>query len=205
MNQLKKAGILNLILCILELIGMIVALVNNGLPIMVYFTQESNLLCMIASGIYAWYALVKKPESMPKWVSLFKYITTCLLMVTFIVVIFVFVPMCIPDVGMMINIVFVGASFFHHFVCPILAFIIYVFIEHDMVPGRREVLFAAAPVLVYAIVTGLLNVLRVMEGPYPFLLVHKQPVAISVMWFIVIVGGGYLLALLLRYIKKKRS
>ena len=44
-----------------------------------------------------------------------------------------------------------------------------------------------------------------MEGPYPFLMVYKQPVWASVLWLIAIPGGAYLIALLLYKLSLKVS
>ena len=42
-----------------------------------------------------------------------------------------------------------------------------------------------------------------MVGPYPFLHVYEQPVWASVLWFIAIPGGAYLIALLLRFGRRR--
>ena len=44
---------------------------------------------------------------------------------------------------------------------------------------------------------------KVIEGPYPFLYVYKQPVYMSVLWCVIILGGAYLIALLLWLTGKK--
>ena len=39
--------------------------------------------------------------------------------------------------------------------------------------------------------------MRVVEGPYPFLRVYEQPVYMSIIWVIVILGSAYGIAFLL--------
>lgn len=55
-------------------------------------------------------------------------------------------------------------------------------------------LIALAPTLAYALAAILLNLCRIIEGPYPFLMVYAQPWYASVMWCIVILGIAGLLA-----------
>ena len=59
------------------------------------------------------------------------------------------------------------------------------------------------PTVIYAIITITLNALYIMYGPYPFLKVHEQSFAMSVVWFILIVGGSWVLSILLYIAKRK--
>ncbi len=98
-----------------------------------------------------------------------------------------------------------GANLYHHVLGPILAIAAFLALEKEYVPSKKDALLAAVPTLVYAIVTALLNALYILHGPYPFLYVHEQPLWMSVMWFVLITGMAYLLALALRAIKKKSA
>jgi hypothetical protein len=42
-----------------------------------------------------------------------------------------------------------------------------------------------------------------VDGPYPFLHPLDNPIYISIMWFVVIVGGAFVLAMLLEMAKNK--
>ena len=53
------------------------------------------------------------------------------------------------------------------------------------------------PTLIYALILMALNLMRVVEGPYPFLRVYEQPVYMSIIWVIVILGSAYGIAFLL--------
>lgn len=48
-----------------------------------------------------------------------------------------------------------------------------------------------------------LNVLKIVEGPYPFLLVYKQPVVHSILWTVVILAITYAIALILKKVNGK--
>jgi len=59
------------------------------------------------------------------------------------------------------------------------------------------------PTIIYAIISIILNILKVMDGPYLFLHVYNQPIYASVLWIIGILGGAYLIALGIKEIKKE--
>ena len=48
-----------------------------------------------------------------------------------------------------------------------------------------------------------LNVLKIVEGPYPFLLVYKQPIFHSIIWTILILAMTYAIALILKKVNGK--
>ena len=59
--------------------------------------------------------------------------------------------------------------------------------------------------IAYAIVFITLNILKVYEGPYPFLMVYKQPVYMSIVWFILIVGGAFGIGKGIMWIKNRQE
>ena len=187
----------------LELVGFVIAIGRNGLGILGYYTQESNLFLLIATGIYLYYLLAKK--EVPSWAARLKYIATCLVAVTFIVVVLVLAPMCLPNVKYAVYVIVGGANFFHHLTCPVLAIVSFFACEVELIPTTRDAVIAMMPTLLYAIVTTTLNAAKVIVGPYPFLHVYEQPVIVSVLWFIIIPGGGFLFAYLVSKVKKKIS
>jgi len=44
----------------------------------------------------------------------------------------------------------------------------------------------------------ILNYLKIVEGPYPFLRIYSQPLIHSVIWFVVIVSITYIISLILK-------
>lgn len=204
-KKLKVSLVLNSIILILEIIGLIIALSNHGLIIFGFYTQQSNVVLMFASLFYllSYFSKKKKP-SHP--VLLLKYISTCLVAVTFTVVLFCFVPIEIPEMGLagaFYNMMLKDANFAAHFLCPVLAVISYLGFENEYKPSFKDTLYATIPTLLYAIVSTTLNVAKVIEGPYPFLYVYKQPVIVSVFWCVAILGGAWGFACFVRFLKNK--
>ena len=207
LNKKQIAIILNLWLLVMEVMGFVIAIRNNGIKILGFYTQESNLILLIATIFYLASMFgndMLENVKVKKWVAMFKYVGVCLVAVTFAVVVFAFVPMCIPYGGKAVyDVLFGGANFCHHFGCPIFALVSYLFFENDFIPDVKSALIAMVPTLLYAIVATTLNILKIIEGPYPFLYVYEQPVFVSVLWFIGIPLGGFLFAWLVGLIKKK--
>jgi len=196
---------MNAIIFVAEIIGFILAVGNNGFVIFIYYTQLSNLVLLIASGLYLLFSLKNKDGDIPKGIVNFRYIATCLTAVTFLTVVFVLIPMMVPSGTQWIYfLLFREANFFHHVLCPILAFVSFLLFEEGYNPSKKLPVIAMLPTLGYAVVTTSLNVAKLLHGPYPFLYVYEQPLWMSVMWFCVIPGGGYLIAILVNSLKKKR-
>ena len=90
---------------------------------------------------------------------------------------------------------------YHHTICPLLAVASFLFIEKEEVT-REDVRWSLVPTLLYGTVMIILNIVGVVVGPYPFLMVRYQPWYMSVIWVIVIVGGAGLLSMGLRKLHK---
>lgn len=196
----KIAFVLNIIIIITEIMGFYDGISKYGLILLGFYTQQSNLVLLISCILYA-VALLKATDDKPvkKGIQTLHFIGISLVAVTFIVVILLLIPMSGFDVKRMYS----GSSFYHHLLCPVLAFISYLIFEKEDVPTKKDAFIAMLPTLFYAIVTTSLNVAKVIVGPYPFLHVYEQPVWMSVMFFITIPLGGYGIAVLLRWIKNK--
>ena len=69
----------------------------------------------------------------------------------------------------------------------------------------KDVLVSDIPTLIYGGILIILNILRIVDGPYPFLQVYKNSVIESTIWFIglnlFIVLIGYLLIKLQKEVK----
>ena len=216
-----KALALNIILIIFGIIGFIRTLIGMGNPAIEYYTQLSNYFALISATIYTFYLLkirkerekskVKENENkentiidttIPKWVSILKYSSTLSLLVTFLVVLLILLP--IYGLKIFVWLFFLGSNLFYHTLCPILTFISFMFFEKHNIKGLRDNFRAIYFTIVYAAIFITLNILKVYEGPYPFLMVYKQPVYMSIIWFIVIVGGAFGLSMLIMKIKNKQ-
>ena len=74
------------------------------------------------------------------------------------------------------------------------AFLSFVLLERAPALPRRAIGCAMAPTLVYGGIMLAANVARVYKGPYPFFYVYEQPLWVSGMWVVVILGGALLIA-----------
>ena len=189
--KLKAALAVNLLIVILEILAFSRSLPVYGMRIFVYYTEDSNLLSLIASIVFAasaGLALRNGKDSVPVSVRTLRYVATCCLTVTFLTVTFVFAPMI--GKGGIRMMLLSGAMLFTHLLCPVAAVLSFLLLEHRPVLMKKTVWIALIPTVLYAAVAVLLNILRVWKGPYMFLLVYEQPVWASVLWGIMILSGA---------------
>ena len=189
----------NLVLFVLAVVGAVMSMGNNsGAGSFVYYTQDSNIFLGIASAIYCVAAICtfrRGDYQIPFWVQVVKYLSVCCIAVTFIVVLCILLPMCIP-VGMASWILFEDSKLFQHIISPVLALVGFLFVEHEPKLPFKMTFAALIPTLVYAAVIYPLNILKMVDGPYPFLQVHDLGAGMSVVWFFIILAVSYVLALL---------
>lgn len=65
------------------------------------------------------------------------------------------------------------------------------------------VLFVLIPTACYAVIMIVLNILHMVDGPYPYLRVYNQPVYMSVLWCFIILGGAYAIARILLFLNRR--
>lgn len=199
----RRLGIalsLNLLLVVFELIGFRLSFARNGFGLLQYYTEDSNLLALVVCALSAVYQFrcLRTGRALPSFVGTLKYIAVCCLTVTFLVVVFVLSPSVSaagqPGFRLML---LTDSMLYMHLLCPVLAFVSFVFFDTLTLPAGRAVRIALIPTVIYAIISTALNIARVLYGPYPFLHVYEQPVWLSCVWIAVIVGGAGLIAWLL--------
>ena len=193
----KKQIIVSSILFICGLIGLIMSLYYNGKDQFLYYTQLSNYSLFIINGIYLFCLIFK--DKVPNWVKKVLYIVSCLTSVTFIVVIFILMPMYKKVLWLL----FYHELKFHHTLNPVLAVINLLLIK-DLKIDKKDNILAVIPTIVYGTVMVIVNLLRLYEGPYGFLLVYKQPWYMSVIWFILIMSIAYFIAFMLRKLVNRK-
>ena len=220
-NNIDKKDIvalaINIILVVIGLIGLIETIIGFGNPALEYYTQLSNYFALISATIYTVYLYKNikgktkeknnnkeiKNTTISKWVSIIKYSSTLSLLVTFLVVVFILTPMFgLKSFSWML---FQGTNFYFHTICPILTFISFIFFETHNIKGLSDTIRAMYFTMIYATLFIILNILRVVKGPYPFLMVHDQPIYMSIIWFILIVGGAFGLSMLIMWIKNTQQ
>ena len=166
----------------------------------IYYTQDSNILAMVVCAVSVAYTLVcllLGRENRPMWIRRLKHVAASCLAVTLIVEVCVLVPMnCrrLSDFPREFrNGMLSGEMLYMHTVCPLLMIFSFLFLE----PGKRlrgNVAVALIPTVIYGAVSLYMNYIRAYIGPYPFLYIYIQPVYMTVIWMIVIVGGAGLIA-----------
>ncbi len=196
MNKQNTAAFYaNLLLALLGAVGLIISILTMGLQLFSFYTQLSNIFCLCSALLYLFYY---KKEDIPQWVKKLRYFGTCTVTVTFLVVVFILAPMFTDILEGYRHMFFDGANFFYHVSCPILAFISFVFLEKEITISWTDTFRALIPTVLYAFVAILLNVLHVLDGPYPFLRVYNQSILASVFWCVAILLVAWVIALVVR-------
>ena len=198
MNKKKNITLyLNIFIIILELIGLLITLKNSRKIEIKYYTECSNIMMLITSSLLTYYLLKKK--TIPKWLNILTHMSVLGLTVTFLVVLFILSPMYNFNYGLLL---FGGSMLYFHTLCPIISIITYFFSSQIHI-AKKEIKYTMLFTIIYSIVILLLNIFRILEGPYPFLMVYKQPIYMSIIWIILLEGGAYLLSIVLYKIKKR--
>lgn len=202
-KNFTAAFILNWLFLAAEAAGTVLSLRGMGMHTFMFYTQDSNYLAMTVGIIFALFALrqLLYSKPVPHWVYVLRYISACCLALTFTVVLAVLVPMSGP--AALVPMFTGGSMLYHHLLCPVMSVVSFVFFERDAHIESRETVWALLPTFIYAAVLVALNFTRTVYGPYPFLHVYEQPIWMSAVWAVVIIGINYLSARLLMHAGKK--
>ncbi len=195
-KRLAFSMIINFSIVILEItasiIGGVLHLKDYGFKMFYFYTQDSNMFLMIVClivGIFQLRILTSKTKEIPLWVQRLKYMATSAVSLTFLVVVFVLIPLAGWDSA--VDKLFMEAKLYHHFLCPLLAFLSFVIFEKTPKLKFKDTAYTIVPTVIYAVVLTLLNVFKVVEGPYPYLKVYEQSIFMSCVWFVTILSIAY--------------
>lgn len=169
------ARILNLIVLTLELRGLSLSISDRKWKILVFYTQISNLITALSS-------LLVVLLGQPAWVTVLRYLSTCMLVMTFIVTVCVLIPLG----GNPHKLLWSGNGLYHHVLCPILSTVSYIIVEKHA--GTATIILPVVITLVYGFTMLYLNAVEKVDGPYPFFRVCKQSKRATVLWMIVLTG-----------------
>ena len=167
------ARILCLIILLLEIRGLSLSITDRKWMVLIFYTQLSNLVTTAS-------ALLLLIIGQPYFVTVLRYLSTCMLVMTFLVTTCVLIPMG----GDPKKLLWSGNGLYHHVLCPVLSTLSYILVE-EHAPGALFWL----PVLVtlcYGLTLLYLNGIRKVDGPYPFFLVHPQSAFATVLWMAVL-------------------
>ena len=209
-NVFMKCGrlvaflVCNLFIILLELVGLYLVFESIGIVALIYYTQLSNIFLLAAAVINAYSAIKalnnrKKCEISPVvWRIL--HAATSVTTVTFLVVVFVLSWMY----GSLWYVLTAGSMLYTHTLCPLIALGTFIaFTPKCFI--YADALKATYFTLIYGLIAIVLNVMHVLEGPYPFLYVYRQPLWATIAWVIGIFGGAYAIARLLLISKIKNK
>lgn len=191
----------NASIIVLELIGTALSFRNGGFRNLMWYTVLSNVFALVSSIAFL-VSYLRRGGKVGFIAGMLRYLASCCLAVTFLTVIFVLVPMAVPGRGAA-NVLYKGPQLYHHILCPILSALSFIFVERGMRINKKATAAACAPTLLYALVFIVLNLLRAVRGPYPFLHVYEQPWFLSVIWFLVIGGISFGSAALIGKLKNR--
>lgn len=190
----------SLLLGILELVVVLDSVLDDGIRMLQYYTELSNLISGIVLLIssYHTYRYLKEDIEIPEWIRIARFTTVCLTSITFLIALFVLGP----TYGY-VWILFHGQMIFTHTICPILSFLLFVIFEKEPPLNEKAVIYSLLPTILYGLITIPLNILRVMHGPYPFLYVYEQSWYTSILWVIGILVFAFFLAKGIFYLNRK--
>lgn len=188
--------VLNALILLCEIRGFMMGI---SAEMFIYYTNLSNLMAAIACLLMVINFFCGFDERLHKAIVKVKYVATCMTTVTLLVVLCILVPM------QGIRMLYSGNFLYFHLVCPILMLASFLFFENIKLE-QKAVGVGVAPTLIYAVVTVVCNCLGILDGPYPFLRVRNQPIYMSIIWAIVVLGIAWLIAYLLMklcYLREK--
>ena len=194
MKEYKPVLVVNLILVIIEIIALIHDIFAFGSRLFEWYTIDSNVLQLVISGLIIYYLLRKK--AIPGYVTILHFISAVGLTVTFLIAAFVLAP----EGG--VRYYFIeNVAPINHLIAPALSVISLLFLEKTEKSNWKIVLYPAAATLAYGLICLVLNAMSILDGPYFFLQVGKQPAGTIVLWFVII--GILCLGLSVLYYKIK--
>ena len=162
-----------IIIILLEIWGITAVKTKQLLGSMIYYTQLSNAAAMVS----AFFLLVLGNRT---WITGFRFLSVCMLVMTGLVTAFVLQPLLKNN-----RLLFWSRSgFFLHIVCPIVNVISYYCLEPHA--EKAMVFLPPAVTLLYGGIMLYMNYIHKIDGPYPFLRIHKQSAKATVLWILVL-------------------
>lgn len=180
--------LMDLAIIIMEIFALGTSLAESGGRMFRYYTQNSNLLALIACVI----CLIGELRGRPK--PGLRYLSACCLGLTLVMAgtILVHVEPDTSFYGFMLE----GKYLYLHTLCPLLV-IAQLLLQRGPAYGERHALLALIPTCIYGAVSLVLNACGAYSGPYPFLRVLDQPGYATAVGCIAVLAVNYAAARLL--------
>ena len=161
----------NVLLILLELVGLSISISDRRVKVLAFYTQISNLITLMSSVAF----LLLGTGAVQ-----LRYLSACMLTMTFLISLCVLAPLGGGFKRMMLS----GNCLYHHTLCPIVSVLSYVLWE----PHANTWAIPVAVTIVYGFTMLYLNYKRRFDGPYPFFRVHDQSVTATVLWTLALIA-----------------
>ena len=163
----------NLLVIALEAVGLYISASAKKWRILAFYTQLSNLCALLSSAVF----LCAQGSAAA---TALRYLSSCMLTMTFLITTLVLVPMGGGFRKLMLS----GNGLYHHTLCPMLSVTSYIIWE------QHSSLWILPNVLtfIYGIVMLIMNGKGLFDGPYPFFRVRNQSKLATVIWILVLIG-----------------
>jgi len=165
------ARILCLIVLLLEIRGLSLSLSGRKWMALVFYTQLSNMVTAISA-----FLLVIIGET--PLVIVLRYLSSCMLVMTFFVTTCVLIPMGGDPKKLLCS----GNGLYHHVLCPIISTASYIIVEKH----GGMIWLPVGVTFIYGMIMLYLNGIRKVDGPYPFFRVHNQSFIATALWMTVL-------------------
>ena len=178
--------IVNIAVIILEIRGLRISISDRKWRIFAYYTQISNIITLISSVVFiaaiaaGTIAAGSGAGTVAGIPVTLRYLSSCMLTMTFLITLFVLVPMGAGFRRMMLS----GNGLYHHTLCPVLSVTSYILWE------EHSDLWILPTILtfVYGMIMLYMNAKGKFDGPYPFFRVQSQSKAATVLWMAVLIS-----------------
>ena len=198
------AIIINLFIFVAELIIVITNLPIRGGSALVYYTTLSNLTGMASAFVFLWSAF-SGFRLLNKTRILLRFYATCMLSFTMIVVLFVLIPMALYAGINPIFLLTEDTALIHHIINPVLSLISFIFLENNKALKKAQPFVMLCLTLCYAFIMLFFNIIKRVDGPYPFFQVYQHPAWQIVIWFVVLCGVSYIANFLIYFFRQKND
>ena len=207
----KLALVSNVLLVVFGILGFLSIKETN---MFFYYTNDSNFLCLISAFLYVLFLLIKKDKDLPFFVLVLRYMATAALSLTFLTVVFYLAIYDALGSNNFINTYFNSlvlylskdSFLYYHLLCPIISFVSFTMFEGDRrLNKKKTIYFSLLPTFVYACVLIILNLNGVVSGPYPFLMIGKQEIYVSIVSFVAIFLVNYFGAFFILLLNQKHA
>lgn len=163
----------NIVVIILEIVGLKISISERKWKIFAYYTQISNIITLISSAV-----LITTGSN--ELSVMLRYLSTCMLTMTFLITLCVLVPMGGGFRKLMLS----GNGLYHHTLCPILSVTSYILWEHHVAAWILPTILT----FIYGIIMLIMNGKGLFDGPYPFFRVRNQSKLATVIWMVILTG-----------------